>query len=67
MVKKVTTTVSTSYAQLGRKAIILGGTIIGGIIALAVAVKTDPEISEVVIVEETVETTVEIPEDNTEK
>lgn len=64
MAKKVTTTVSTSYAQLGRKAIVLGGTIIGGIIALAIAVKTDPEISEVIVVEETVETTVEIPEDN---
>lgn len=67
MVKKITTTVSTKQQLLGRKAIIMAGSVIGGIIALVVAVKTDPETVEVLVVEETVETVVEIPEEPTNK
>lgn len=67
MVKKVTTTVATKRQIIGRKVLILGGSVIGGIIALAVAAAKDPETMEIVTIEETEEVIIEIPEKDENK
>lgn len=67
MVKNIHTTVASKRQILGRKAFIVAGSVAGGIIALLVAAKADPELTEVVTIEETTETIVEINEENPEK
>lgn len=63
MVKSVVTTTVTKRQVIGRKALIFGASIIGGLITLLTAAKMDPELTEVLIVEEVEETTVDLPDE----
>lgn len=62
MVKNIHTTVASTRQILGRKAFVVAGSVAGGIIALLVAAKMDPESTEIVTIEETTETIIEIDE-----
>lgn len=53
--------IASNKSDLTRKALILGGTIVGGVIAVALTSKPEPEEVEITIVEETV-VTEEAPE-----
>lgn len=63
MVKSVVTTTITKRQIIGRKALIFGATIVGGIISILTAAKINPELTEVLIVEEIEETTIELPDE----
>lgn len=63
MTKEITTTVVSKRSVIGRKAMIFGASIIGVVIATFVAATRDPELTEITVVEETSEITVEIPDE----
>lgn len=67
MIKKITTVIKENKTALGKRALIIGGTVVGAIIAGVLISKSEPDTIESIVIEEDLveeEPTTEAPEEN---